>query len=54
MNPIEISLERGRLRVVIATIIINMIAVSLLAFAPWSEWRTGAALNFLFTPRLLF
>ena len=39
------ALERGRLRVVIATIVINVIAVSLLTFAPWSNWRTGAALN---------
>ena len=39
------SLERGRLGVVIATIVINVIAVSLLTFAPWSDWRTGAALN---------
>jgi len=54
MNPSEISVERGRLRVVIATIIINVIAFSLLTFAPWSDWRTGAALNFLFTPRLPF
>src|SRR5512132_3233213 len=38
-------LERGRLCVVIATIVINVIAVSLLAFAPWSGWRTDAALN---------
>jgi hypothetical protein len=38
-------LERGRLRIVVATIIINIVAVSLLAFAPWSDWRTGAALN---------
>ena len=30
---------------VIATIVINVIAVSLLTFAPWSDWRTGAALN---------
>jgi hypothetical protein len=37
--------ERGRLCVVIATIVINVIAVSLLTFAPWSDWRTGAALN---------
>jgi hypothetical protein len=41
----EAALERGRLRVVIATIVINIVAVSLLAFAPWSDWRTGAALN---------
>src|SRR6188472_1277560 len=39
------TLERGRLCVVIATIVINVIAVSLLAFAPWSGWRTDAALN---------
>lgn len=45
MNPNDTSLERDRLRVVIATIVINVIAVSLLTFAPWSDWRTGAALN---------
>ena len=39
------ALERGRLRVVIATVVINVVAVSLLTFAPWSDWRTGAALN---------
>jgi hypothetical protein len=39
--------ERDRLRVVIATIVINIIAVSLLTFVPWSDWRTGAALNFV-------
>jgi hypothetical protein len=39
------ALERGRLSVVIATIVIDVIAVSLLTFAPWSDWRTGAALN---------
>ncbi|PYJ53427.1 MAG: hypothetical protein DME82_14170 [Verrucomicrobia bacterium] len=42
---IEAVLEHGRLRVVIATIVINVVAVSLLTFAPWSDWRTGAALN---------
>jgi hypothetical protein len=35
----------GRLRVVIATVLINIVAVSLLTFAPWSDWRTGMALN---------
>jgi hypothetical protein len=44
-NAQGISLERGRLCVVLATIVINIVAVSLLAFAPWSDWRTGAALN---------
>jgi len=39
------ALERGRLRVEIATIVINLVAVSLLTFAPWSDWRTGATLN---------
>jgi len=32
---------------VIATILINIVAVSLLAFAPGSDWRTGAALNLI-------
>jgi hypothetical protein len=41
------AIERGRLCVVIATIVINVVAVSLLTFAPWSDWRTGAALNFV-------
>ena len=37
--------ERGRLVVVLATVAINVAAVSLLPFAPWSDWRTGAVLN---------
>jgi hypothetical protein len=45
VNTHEISRERGRLCVVLATIVINVAAVSLLTFAPWSDWRTGAALN---------
>ena len=44
-NARDDALERGRLCVVIATIVINVIAVSLLTFAPWSDWRTGVALN---------
>jgi hypothetical protein len=44
-NMHDPALERGRLWVVIATIAINVGAVSLLTFAPWSDWRTGAALN---------
>ena len=40
-------LVHERLLVVIATIVINVMVVSLLAFAPWSDWRTGAALNFI-------
>ena len=46
-NVHDPALERGRLCVVIATIVINVTAVSLLTFAPWSDWRTGAALNFV-------
>jgi len=30
---------------VLATTAINIVAVSLLVFAPWSNWRTGLALN---------
>ena len=47
MNPNDTLLERDRLRVVIATILINVIAVLLLTFVPWSDWRTGTALNFV-------
>jgi Domain of unknown function (DUF6989) len=43
----EATLERERLLVVIATVVINVVAVSLLTFVPWSDWRTGAALNFV-------
>src|SRR5436305_5730409 len=44
-NAHEISLERGRVWIVLVTIVINIVAVSLLSFAPWSDLRTGAALN---------
>jgi hypothetical protein len=37
--------EPIRLRVVLATVVINVVAVAALAFAPWSDWRTGVALN---------
>jgi hypothetical protein len=46
------SLEPKRLRLVIATIAINIVAVAFLVFAPWSNWRTGLALN-LFDNALL-
>ena len=48
MQPLESrdqSAERRRLAVVLATVVVNVVAVSLLAFVPWSDWRTGAALN---------
>ena len=44
-NASDAALEGERLCIVIATIVINVVAVSLLTFAPWSDWRTGAALN---------
>jgi hypothetical protein len=40
-------LEPQRLMVVLATIVIDVVAVTLLIFAPWSNWRTGLALNLL-------
>jgi len=43
----DAGLERERSCVVVATIVINVAAVSLLTFAPWSDWRTGAALNII-------
>lgn len=45
-------LERGRLRIVLATIGINIAAVALFTLVPWSDWRTGMALN-LFDNALL-
>src|SRR5271165_3898004 len=51
-DPSADPLEAGRMRVVIATIAINVVAVGLLTFAPWSNWRTGLALN-LFDNALL-
>jgi len=44
-NAHDRGLERERLFVVITTVVINVIAVLLLTRAPWSDWRTGAALN---------
>ena len=46
-NADDLTLERGRLWVLIATVVINVVVVSLLTFAPWSDWRTGAALNII-------
>ena len=43
----DAALERGRLLIVIATIVVNVVAVSLLTLGPWSDWRTGAALNLI-------
>ena len=40
-NPLAVR----RLWVIGTTIIINVAAVALLTFAPWSDWRTGLLLN---------
>lgn len=47
------SIDQGRLRLVVATIVINIVAVALLTFAPWSDWRTGLALNLVDNALLL-
>ncbi|MDQ2659281.1 MAG: hypothetical protein M3Y03_02555 [Verrucomicrobiota bacterium] len=47
------SLERGRLQVIVATILVNIVGVLLLQLAPWSDWRTGLALNFIDNALLL-
>jgi hypothetical protein len=40
-------LERARLRIVLATVVINVVAVALLVLTRWSDWKTGFALNLL-------
>jgi hypothetical protein len=45
MNIASDSSALGRLYIVVATIVINIVAVALLTFAPWSDWKTGVALN---------
>ena len=39
------SHQQERLLLVVTTIVINIVAVALLTFAPWSDWKTGLALN---------
>ena len=46
-------LERDRLRIVLATIAINVAAVALLTLAPWSNWRTATSLNLVDNTLLL-
>ena len=40
-------LNSSRLKVVVATIFLNVFAVIIFAQFPWSDWRTGMALNLL-------
>jgi hypothetical protein len=51
--PSADALEMPRLRVVLATIFINITAVALFVFVPWSDWRTGLMLNSLDNALLL-
>jgi hypothetical protein len=44
---VALAIERARLRVVIATVLVNVVAVAALTLAPWSDWRTGFGLNLL-------
>lgn len=46
-------LALNRLKIVIATIAINIVAVALLTFVPWSDWKTGLALNLVDNALLL-
>lgn len=46
VNPTEAT-DQGRLRIVLATIALNIVTVGLLTLAPWSNWRTGLGLKLL-------
>ncbi|MBX7209611.1 MAG: hypothetical protein K1X78_14945 [Verrucomicrobiaceae bacterium] len=46
-------LDGTRLRVVLATVAINITGVGLLTLAPWSDWRTGMILNLIDNAMLL-
>lgn len=43
----SISLNLSRFKIVLFTILLNIVAVIIFAHAPWSNWRTGMALNLL-------
>jgi hypothetical protein len=44
-QKIDDSLAHKRLLLIITTIGINIVTVALLTIVPWSDWRTGLALN---------
>jgi hypothetical protein len=50
---VALAIERARLRVVLATIVVNVVAVAALTLAPWSDWRSGLALNLVDNALLL-
>jgi hypothetical protein len=39
------AIERARLAVVLTTVAISVVGVVVLAFVPWSDWRTAVGLN---------
>lgn len=45
--PMGIQNKNERLKVILLTIVLNITAVVIFANVPWSDWRTGMALNFL-------
>ena len=45
--PSSSTLERSRLTVVLITIGVNIVAVLLFSLMPFSDWRTGLALNLI-------
>jgi hypothetical protein len=47
------SLTDARLTTILITIAINIVGVALLSFAPWSDWKTGVALNMIDNALLL-
>jgi hypothetical protein len=53
MDAVANSSEQHHLGIVVATIVINIVAVALLTFAPWSDWKTGLALNLVDNALLL-
>lgn len=50
----EKSMALTRLLIIIATIAINVITVGLLTLVPWSDWKTGVALNLVDNSLLLW
>jgi hypothetical protein len=49
----EHSLADARLKIILTTIAINIVAVAFLTLAPWSDWKTGVALNIVDNALLL-
>lgn len=54
LQKLDDSLALKRLLLIIATIAINIVAVAVLTWAPWSDWKTGLALNVVDNAMLLW